>query len=124
MHHAALMHNCQGWRLESLFMLKLVWSIVYRNMLLVALVVMEIMLGSCVHVPTFSLLSGLSYTSCCKATNALSKSMLNLSFYFLSLSLCHTWSMLHSILLFFIVEEGEEYGLKSHLYAYEKNKIK
>ena len=50
--------------------------------------------------------------------------MLNLSFYFLSLSLCHTWSMLHSILLFFIVEEGEEYGLKSHLYAYEKNKIK
>ena len=68
-------------------MLKLVWSVVYRNMLLVALVVMEIMLGSCVHVPTFSLLSGLSYTSCCKATNALSKSMLNLSFYSLSLSL-------------------------------------
>ena len=73
-------------------MLKLVWSVVYRNMLLVALVVMEIMLGSCVHVPTFSLLSGLSYTSFCKATNALSKSMLNLSFYSLSLShgACYT----------------------------------
>lgn len=71
-------------------MLKLVWSIVYRNMLLVALVVMEIMLGSCAHVPTFSLLSGLSYTSCCKATNALSKSMLNLSFYSVSVSLSHT----------------------------------
>ena len=108
MHHAALMHNCQGWRLESLFMLKLVWSIVYRNMLLVALVVMEIMLGSCAHVPTFSLLSGLSYTSCCKATNALSKSMLNLSFYSLSLSLSLslTWSMLHSILLFLLWKKG------------------
>ena len=102
-------------------MLKLVWSIVYRNMLLVALVVMEIMLGSCAHVPTFSLLSGLSYTSCCKATNALSKSMLNLSFYSLSLSLS---LMEHATQYFtiFIMEEGEEYGLKSHLYAYEINK--
>ena len=84
-------------------MLKLVWSIVYRNMLLVALVVMEIMLGSCVHVPTFSLLSGLSYTSCCKATNALSKSMLNLSFYFLSLSLCVTHGACYTVFYYFLL---------------------
>lgn len=94
-------------------MLKLVWSIVYRNMLLVALVVMEIMLGSCAHVPTFSLLSGLSYTSCCKATNALSKSMLNLSFYSVSLSLIHT-HMEHATQYFTIFYYGrrEEIWIK------------
>ena len=94
-------------------MLKLVWSIIYHMLLvLVALVVMEIMLGHAHMFPHLVCWSGLSYTSCSKATNALSKSMLSLSFtlFSLSLSLSLTHAHTHTRNI------GER---KSHLYAYK-----